>query len=443
MKNKLKYLIGVSLKRKIKTKWFYIANIFLAIAIIGVSNIDNIIHFFGGDFDKKTKIYVIDHTNESFDLFSNYASQSFDLTYTDEDKYEIVKYDKTKEEAVEMLKTNEEDKKSLILVFNPSEENVIGVEMISNDFADTLDFTMINSAVNNVKVYLAIEKYNISQEQIAGLTSNVTIERQVLDESKDSAEENMNMIMSTVFPVFILPFFMLVIFLVQMIGAEVNDEKTTRGMEIIISNVSPKVHFFSKCIAGNLFILIQGGLLIVYVLLGLLSRTFFSDGGATSGMISQVTGMLSGIFSSSFIASLKYIIPLVLVLMIATFIGYSLLAGILASMTTNTEDFQQIQTPIMLISLLGYYLAMMAGAFKGALFIKILGYCPFISAILSPSLLVMGEFTILDVFISIALMGVVIFLLIKYGLKVYKVGILNYSSGGLWKKMLNALKAKD
>ena len=52
MKNKLKFLIGMSLKRKIKTKWFVLANIFLAILIIGVANIDHIITFFGGDFDK-------------------------------------------------------------------------------------------------------------------------------------------------------------------------------------------------------------------------------------------------------------------------------------------------------------------------------------------------------------------------------------------------------
>ena len=43
--------------------------------------------------------------------------------------------------------------------------------------------------------------------------------------------------MQTVFPLVILPFFMLVVILVQMIGAEVNDEKTTRGMEIIISKL--------------------------------------------------------------------------------------------------------------------------------------------------------------------------------------------------------------
>ena len=437
MKNKLKFLIGISLKRKIKTKWFVLANIFLAILIIGVANIDHIITFFGGDFDKATKIYVIDNTN-TYDIFKTSIDAGFKLT--EDSKYEIIKYDNSKEEITETIKTNEEEKDSIALVFNYDEENIVKVEMITNGFVDTLNMSLINSAVNSVKTYLAVEKFEISEEELLALNTPVTIERTVLDEEKDSTEENMEMIMSAVFPVIILPFFMLVIFLVQMIGAEVNDEKTTRGMEIIIGNVSPQVHFFSKCIAGNLFILIQAGLLLLFGILGFISRSFFGDVSGISDVFNQVTGMMNSLFTPSFIESLRYIIPLVLVLMILTFIGYSLLAGILASMTTNTEDFQQLQTPIMLISLLGYYLAIIAGGFKGSLIINILGYVPFISAILSPSLLVMGEFTVIDVLISIGLMIVVIFLLIKYGLKIYKVGILNYSSDKLWRKMFKALK---
>ncbi len=440
MKNKLKFLVGVSLKRKIKTKWFAIANILIALVIVALANIDHIISFFGGDFDETTKIYVVDNTDISFEIFKNAANASFSLTDDNENKYEIIEYDQSKEEIIEIIKNNDDEKNSIALVFDFDDQNIVSVEMISNNFVDTLDMSTINSAANSVKVYLAMDKFEISEEEMAIINSGVTIQRTILDESKDSADENMDMIMSTVFPVFILPFFILVIFLVQMIGAEINDEKTTRGMEIIISNVSPSVHFFSKCIAGNLFILIQGGLLILYAFLGLVSRSFFSDTTGLGDLTGQLTTILGGLFTPSFIDSLKYIIPLVLVLMILTFIGYSLVAGILASVTTNTEDFQQVQTPIILIVLLGYYLAMMAGAFKGSVIINILGYVPFLSAILSPSLLVMGEFSVVDVLISIGLMGLTIFILIKYGLKVYKVGILNYSSNGLWKKMFKALK---
>ena len=439
MKNKFKFLVGISLKRKIKTKWFAVANILLAILIIGVSNIDNIIKFFGGDFDSKTKIYVIDETKVSYEMFSSAMNESVMLAF-EEEKYEIIKSDNTKEELLEVIKTDEE-KDSIILIIDTNETDILKAEVISNDYIDTLDYNLITNSLNNIKLVLAIQKYNIEEEALNALTSNATIERLILDETKDSAEENMAAIMTTVFPIIILPIFMLTIFLVQMIGAEVNDEKTTKGMEIIISNVSPKVHFFSKCLAGNLFILIQSLLLISYVAVGIFSRRLF--GGSDSGNImALIGGFLDGLFTQSFIDSLYYIIPLILVLTILTFIAYSLLAGILASVTTNTEDFQQMQTPIMMTLLVGYYLGIMAGTFKGAIFIKILGYVPFISSILSPSLLVMGDFTVIDMFISIALTIITIFLLIRYGLRIYKVGILNYSSNGLWKKMFKALKQK-
>ena len=114
--------------------------------------------------------------------------------------------------------------------------------------------------------------------------------------------------------------------------------------------------------------------------------------------------------------------------MLLTFVAYSLLAGILASMSTNAEDYQQVQVPIVIVLLLGYYLSIMAGMFKGALFIKVLSFVPFISAILSPSLLVMGQIGVIEVLISVVLMIVTIYLLIKYGLRVYKVGILSMIS---------------
>ena len=250
------------------------------------------------------------------------------------------------------------------------------------------------------------------------------------------------MIMTTVFTVIILPFFMLSIFLVQMIGAEVNDEKTTRGMEIIISNVSPKTHFASKVIAGNLFVLIQGILLVLFATIGFFVRKLVGGSNIANGLGTEVSNVINDILSSSLGSQLIYIIPLVLILMILTFIAYSLMAGVLASMTTNTEDFQQLQTPIMIISLVGYYLAMMASVFNGALFIKIFAFIPFISAILAPSLLMLGQIGIFQMIISILIMILTNYLLIKYGMRIYKVGILNYSSKGLWKKMFKAAKSE-
>ena len=243
------------------------------------------------------------------------------------------------------------------------------------------------------------------------------------------------MLLSTIFPILILPFFTLTIFLIQMIGAEINDEKATRSMEIIISNVSPKTPLFSKVIASNLFVLLEAFLLVIYALIGFAIRNTYNK---TSPL--DITSAINSLLSSDIINNLTYIIPLALILMILTFIAYAILAGILASMTTNTEDFQQMQMPIVIISLVGYYLAMMANVFEGSIFIKILSFIPFISAILAPSLLILGQIGILEVIIAIILLIISIWALLKYGMRIYKVGILNYSSKNLWKKMFKALK---
>lgn len=440
MTSKLNYLIGVSLKRKIKTKWFVIVNIILAIVLIGLINIDSIITFFGGDFSEKTKVYVIDNTNETFEIFKENIKNTSQTLYGDEDNsYEIISYDKNVEEAKKLLDT-EEDSSSIIIVIDSSVDNVISAKMISKEYMDMVDTQLLNSALNSTKISLALSKSSISMEEINKIYNAIEVERVYLDEKKNSVDENMEMIMSSVFPILILPFFMLAVFLIQMIGAEVNDEKTTRGMEIIISNVSPKTHFFSKVIAGNLFIIFQALLLFSFSGIGLLVRKLIDGSSITGGISAEVGKITSQILSSNIGSSLIYVIPLTLLLMFLTFIAYSLLAGILASITTNTEDFQQLQTPIVFTLLIGYYLSMMAGLFKGAAFIKVLSFIPLISAILSPSLLVLGQIGVVEIIISIILVIGLIYLLIKYGLKVYKVGILNYSSKDLWKKMFKAIK---
>ena len=429
MKNKLNFLVSNSFKRKIKSKWFLVANIVLFVVLVVLLNIDTIISKIGGDFNKDNNIYVIDNIN-AYDLFKT----NIELTNNDTISFKVKKSNKTKDELKKNLKDN-----NYIIVLNEDNINFMDVTLISTGYIDTLNYQLLSNAINNTKISLAIQQSNINPELLNNIYKQVDLKREYIDENKKSDEEVEEMIMTTVFPFVILPFFMLSLFLVQTIGAEINDEKTTRGMEIIISNVSYKVHFLSKVIANNLFVIIQAILLFIYSAVGLLVRKIVSN-PVSSGVENQIIEVINSISKTGFISKLGYIIPIVLILMLLTLIAYSLLAGILASMTTNAEDFGHLQSPIIVISLVGYYLAVMAGVFKGALFIRILSYVPFISAILSPSLLVLGQISIIDIFISIIIMIITIYLFIKYGLRIYKEGILNYTSKDLWKKMFKALK---
>ena len=440
MTNKLKYLTKISLDKKIKTKWFLIANIILLVIIAGIINIDSIIKFFGGDFDKKTEIVVIDNAS-CYDEFVKTFDSTRDYLDTLKDA-EITKYDKDKESLYEDIKK----KDKILLVINEDSTNFIDVEMITKSNIDNTTYQVITTILNSIKKDKALSYYGVSNEILDHISSYVDVKRTKLDD-EENVDEMMELVMSTIFPIVILPFFTLTMFLVQMIGAEINEEKTTRGMEIIISNVSPKTHFLSKIISGNVFVLLQGLLLVVYLLIGIFIRyistgVLINGGNILSGGVgSYVNKITSSLELTGVLDKLQIIIPITLILMVVTFIAYSLVAGILASMTTNMEDYQQVQTPIMIISFISYYLSVAAAMFKGSLFIKVLSYIPFFSALLAPSLLVLGQITIVEAIISILLTVGLIFILVKYGLRIYKVGILNYSGSHLWKKMFKAFKS--
>lgn len=434
--SKLKYLIKVSLNKKIKTKWFAITNVLLLVLIVGLVNADSIVKFFGGDFEEETDILVIDNTKSSYaNLEASYLEYQ---KYVEDMKVTNIKnYTGSVDEALAEV----ENEDSILIEINSDENNFISAKVTSKDGVDAIVMQLLNSSLNRVKTNLALNYYNISNEMLNLINSPVEVETVKLDDSKNT-DEMMELLMGVIFPIVILPFFMLTIFLVQMIGAEINEEKTTRGMEIIISNVPAKIHLASKIIASNAFVILQGLILIVDAIIALFIRVFTSD-SSINKMIEQVrvSDVFSGLKESGVIDSLAYVIPIMLILMLLTFIAYSLLSGVLASMTTNLEDFQQLQTPIVIISLVGYYLAMMAAMFDGSIFIKVASYIPFISALLTPALLLLGQIGIIDVIISLVLLILAIFLLYKYGLKIYKVGILNYSSTGLWKKMFKAMKS--
>lgn len=432
MKNKFIFLTKMSLLKKIKNKTFIIANVILAVLLIGITNIDRIVTFFGGDFNKTNNIMVVDNTNKSYDIFKSSIDNTESIIDTSI-KYKVKEIDNEKELRKQIKKD-----KDIGIIIDSSDDNFIEAKIITYGYINTSLYQLLQSSINTSKQILAINELNINQEELSKISQNVIVKREFIQKDKNQEEETMNMVMSIVTPIIILPFFFLTLLIIQMIGAEINEEKSTRSMEIIISNVSAKVHFFSKVLAANLFVLFQSILLVIYGFLGILLRGKSNINNlSNSGEIGEILNSVSDL---GILDKVMNYLPFVIILMLITLLAYSLLAGILASMTTNMEDFQQLQTPMVVISMVGFYLALMGSLFEGSLFIRVFSYIPFISAILSPSLLITGVIGIKDVTLSILLMIVVIYLLTKYGLKIYKEGILNYSGTKLWKKIGKALK---
>ena len=431
MKNKFKYLVKYSLKKKIDTKWFKIVNVLLLILLVFLVNMDYLINLFGGDFEDKEKIVVVDEVG-SYDTFKTYFNSL--AKEMENEEYEII-LDNS------IIKQEDKIDDEVVVVLKKSDTNYLEGEIISFDTISRTTYEMVVNTMNVVKSELVLKTSGLTQEEITSLSSPVEISEKILnEEAQDNiTKQNVGSIVTTVL---IVPFFILIVTMVQMLGAEINDEKTSRGMEIIISSVPAKTHFLSKVVAAISYVLIQGILLLIYMGIAMFLRSILSSAStiASSGMFSQIITMLSdaGIFTLLARGSV-----ILIILFIASFIAYAIVASVLASMTTNIEDFQQLQTPLMIIMMVGYYVALMAVMFDGSIFIEILAYIPLLSVMIAPPLYLIGEISLVGLGISTLLTVIASYLLYEYGLRIYKVGILNYSSSKLWRKMFKSLKNKE
>ena len=429
--NKLGFFFFYLLGKKRKSKWFIVVNIIILVVISALINMDSIIKLFGGDFNNNEEILIIDNIGV-IDTFKN-VYEINNKYLKSEINYSIEEYKEGYDSAIEEIK----DTDKILIVIDKDETNYITSKLITNSSMDTITYTIISNTLDSVKREEVLKSYNITNEMYEKIESKVEVERIILD----SENTDDNMLTNLVVTIITMPFFFLTVYLVQMIGAEINEEKSTKSMEIIISNVSAKTHFISKIISSNVFVLIQGALLLIYCIIGIIIR-YFINGSIINSLPVELTTLGSTLSSSGIMDNIKIALPLMLLLLIITLFAYSIVSGVLASVTTNMEDYQQIQTPIVLILLAGFYLSSLASIFKGSIFIKVASYLPFISSLLAPTMYALGEFSLFDMLISILLMVVTILLLMKYGFRIYKVGILNYSDNNLWKKIFKSMKGE-
>jgi len=430
MMSKFKYLLKFSLKKKIDTKWFKIVNVILCLLLIFLINMDFIINLFGGDFNENKKIYVVDNVG-NYNSFATYFTNFSEIL--DNKDYELILDNN-------IINKKEELDEEIIIILNKNDTEYLNSEIISHDTVSRSIYEIVLNSLNSLKHEMVLNSSGMSSSEIATLTSPVNVKETILnnDTYDNQTKEKLSAMITSVV---IVPFFILIVSMVQMLGAEINDEKTSRGMEVIISSVPAKMHFLSKVIAALSYALIEGLLLISYALIAMFIRKILMSSASSdiSGILSETISTLqsTGVFS----LLLKGAIPLI-ILFITSFILYAAVSATLASMTTNNEDFGQLQTPLMIIMMAGYYLSIMAVAFDGSIFINIMAYIPFLSVLIAPTLYLIGEISLISLGAITIINVIITYFIYKYSLRIYKVGILNYSSTKLWHKIFKSLKNK-
>ncbi len=413
MNKKQWFLTFFSLKRKIFKKSFIISNIVLFILISIAANMDSIIKSFGGDFEEPYTIYYVDDLeSNAYDVFEAGLSNGFlDI------ENELFIYNETHE-------------------LSPDDENVVVVELKSdmvatiesNDLISNSVYAAITGSLDSIKLQLTAIRLDLSGEDIIDLRTGVAIDRVVIND--EGASEIQGLIEEGLSVLIVMPLFFGLIMIIQMIGLEIFDEKSTKSMEVIMSNVDPKTHLKSKMFAANLFSLLQFSLIIAYGAFGAGLRGF-----ASRFDIPQVDIDIAGTATD-----LLPVFGLVIVLYIITNILYSTVMAILASTANEVDDYQKIISPLMILMLVGFYTAIFSPLIEGATFTKIMAFIPFFSLMIVPGLFAGGQIGVGMVSIILGVMVVFTYIVYRLGVPIYKQSVLDYSTDNVFKRLISNIK---
>lgn len=137
---------------------------------------------------------MVDNAN-AYQLFEENLN-----VYAEDENFEV----STANDDIDSIKESLEDNQ-LVIVLNSDEVEYLKAELISNDKIDNLTYQIILQALNSTKTTIGMINSNIDPEILANISASITIDRTILNEEA-TTDENMDMVMSSVFPTLILPF---------------------------------------------------------------------------------------------------------------------------------------------------------------------------------------------------------------------------------------------
>ncbi len=397
---------------KLKTKSFIISTIIMMALILVLTNISNLIDKF--DSDDQEKVAVIDNTEGS--LFDSYKKAVAGVN----DDLSIISA-KDEKEAEEMVSAD--DIVGYLLI---EKDETVGFKGTykANQISDSAVSNDLLLALTQLKGQITAKELNLTEQQIAQLNTPPEFDTIALAKNAKT-EEDLNQARGLVYVLLFVIYFGVLMY-ATMIAMEVATEKTSRVMEILISSVPPVTQMFAKIMGVALLSLTQ---MILFFGVG-----YFS-------IKQNLTGMDEGFFSffgfgSTDISTIIYAIVFALL----GYFLYATLAACLGSVVSKIEDVQQMISPMTMLVVIAFMIAMFGLGNPSASYITITSFIPFFTPMIMFLRVGMLEVPFWEIAISIAVLILTIVLLGIIGAKIYRGGVLMYGSSKSLKSIKNALQ---
>lgn len=431
MMRKFRYLIGYSIGKRIYKKGFIVSQLIMLILIVGLINLGSIIKLFTGEGPSAVRVMVFDQTGQ--DVFTY-----FDIPEEKEQPIQYLKATETfSEEKKEELFKNAE----VLVIFEKQDKDLVASYHYRS--LEMMQKMTIDYKLSEVRAKYLMSSFSEETKKEIELLSK-QMEIQVFSNGEEE-KETQRMIMSSLSIFFMMPIFMLIIFVTQMISMEIIEEKATRSIEVIISNVTPMVHFSSKSLSAILWVVMQIGLMLLYGLIGTVLSILLTGSAPMASIQSSITNSGMPVAEAEAILNLVNRIPstlaIVVIFGLLGFIMYIILAAVFSAMATSAEDYQQFQAPMMLFLVAGLYIGIFGSMLSRAeSFLKVCGYIPLFSPMLAPMLFANGTLGVIDIIISGIILLIFVGGIIYFAIPIYKTAILSYSQEKFFARIKKILK---
>ena len=398
---------------KLKSKSFIITTILTVVIVLGLTNIQNIINLFDKGGAKET-VAVLDETGKLYEpLKQQLAAINKEIKLTI--------YSHNEKEAEKAVAAGDFD---ALIQLRLNQEQLPEAVFKAKSIADTSLFTDLQTGLQQLKTTFAASKLNLTQAQLTKLYEPVNFKKIALEKNAKT-EEELNQARGLVYFLLFIIYFAVIMY-ANMIAMEVATEKSSRVMEILISSVSPIKQMFAKILGVGLLSLTQ---LVVFLLVGYYSlknnMNSFQDG------FWDVFG-----FGNVPVMTIIYAV----VFFILGYFLYATLAAFLGSLVSRIEDVQQMITPMTLLVVAGFMIAMFGLGKPDTSFITITSYFPFFTPMIMFLRVGMLSISAWEVTLGIAILVATIIVLAIFGARVYRGGVLMYGKSSSFKDIKKALQ---
>jgi ABC-2 type transport system permease protein len=407
--NKFWIILSHTYINKLKSKSFIITTILSVAIVLGLTNMDNIIHAFdknGG----KDKVAVLD---ESGQLYEPFKQQLHKINKN----IQLYHYNGSETEAEQAVKKGDY---TGVIQLSINEEKLPEATYKAMSIADSSLYNDLQTGLQQLKTMIAASQINLSPNQLQKLYEPVSFKQYALEKNAKT-EEQLKQARGLVYVLLFIIYFSVIMY-ASMIAMEVATEKSSRVMEILISSVSPIKQMFAKILGIGLLSLTQ---LAVFLSVGYYS--FNKNMESLSGLFG---------FNQIPVATICYAV----IFFILGYFLYATLAAFLGSLVSRIEDVQQMITPMTMLIVAGFMIAMFGLGKPDAPFITITSYIPFFTPMIMFLRVGMLNIPTWEAVIGIVIMLVTIVIFAIIGARIYRGGVLIYGKFNSYKDIKKALQ---